>query len=123
MANEISLSARIGLETNGISVAALGSASLDMAGIDLVHATQLVSDAGWEVLDLGELATDECKAILLRHFAGTATVLVAIDVAGTQQIAKLRPGTVLLLQPSSGVTYYVTAHSGSATIEVAAAED
>jgi inosine/xanthosine triphosphate pyrophosphatase family protein len=119
MAREIQLSINFTASKNGAKIAASASMTQDMAGDDMIQATQVISTTS-EVVSFGEI-TGAPAQVFIQNLDSTNFVEIGGDSGLTVFKLKLLPGKSTIISPSSG-TVYAKADTASVRILIVAAE-
>ena len=119
MANEINVSASLTASKNGITLSQSASKAIDMAGSNLLFATQLIGTSS-ETVSLGEISGAP-SAILIKNLDSTNYVEIGGDSGLTVFKIKIPAGQFAIFQPSSG-TLYAKANTASVTLSISATE-
>lgn len=118
MANEIQFSATVQANKGGASVNKSGSCTLNMAGSQMVQATQSIGTGTWTAISLGSLAGVPAKLMII-NLDPTNYVQLAGDNAGAQLQDQLEPGGDFAVR-SPVATIYAKAHTAACLIAVTA---
>lgn len=95
MSLEISTSASISVTKNGISVAGSKNVTRDMAGSEMLAATQTLTTATSQITVGG---CDDIKNIFIQNLSDTESVDIGLNTPLTQKCSTLLPGGFILLE-------------------------
>jgi len=115
----ISFSASLSVSTSGASVSGGGSGGIETVADPAIANIQSVGTGAWEVVDMGDIAA--ARMAFFKNADPTNFIELALDNAGANKFAKLLPGDVCLLPPST-TTLYAKADTGACNLLVCASD-
>lgn len=118
MANEIRAQGSLQIVSSGFTISGNNTSTISISGSQYGGSVVSVGTA-FEALPLGDMG--DFRYIYLEN-QSTASILVALG-DGSQSLATLRPGDVMILPPSASWTnYFVKATQAAADIQFIATE-
>jgi hypothetical protein len=97
-----------------------GAHSIDLTGTNVISNVQAIGEAAWEEVDLGDIGTPGEAAF--KNLDETNYLELALDDAGANKFAKLRPGRSAII-PLTSPTLYAKANTAACDLLVVAAEE